>query len=236
IYVDRHKLAGYGLIVQDIENALRAQNVLIPAGRIESRDREFSVESTTDLQTVEQFENIVVANVKGYPVRMREVAEVRIGPADERVSARFNGATSLHIGVTKQSAANPLDLSREVRKEIALINENLPEGMSLQVAYDSSVFIQRSIDSVYTTLLEAIILVVLVIFFFLRSVRASIIPIVTIPVSLIGAFGLMYFFGFSINTLTLLAMVLAIGLVVDDAIVVLENVYRHMEEDRKSVV
>ncbi|HLU78391.1 MAG TPA: efflux RND transporter permease subunit [Burkholderiaceae bacterium] len=232
IYVDRHKLAGYGLIVQDVENALREQNVLIPAGRIESLDREFSVVSTTDLQTVEQFENIVVATVNGYPVRMREVAEVRVGPADERVSARLNGQPSLTIGVTKQSTANPLDLSREVRKEIELINENLPSGMSLQVAYDSSVFIQRSIDSVYKTVIEAIILVVLVIFFFLRSVRASIIPIVTIPVSLIGAFGLMYLFGFSINTLTLLAMVLAIGLVVDDAIVVLENVYRHMEEGK----
>src|SRR5690554_6110500 len=232
IYVDRHKLAGYGLIVQDVENALREQNVLIPAGRIESQDREFSVVSTTDLQTVEQFENIVVATVNGYPVRMREVAEVRVAPADERVSARFNGQPSLTIGVTKQSTANPLDLSREVRREIELINENLPSGMSLQVAYDSSVFIQRSIDSVYKTVLEAIILVVLVIFFFLRSIRASIIPIVTIPVSLIGAFGLMYLFGFSINTLTLLAMVLAIGLVVDDAIVVLENVYRHMEEGK----
>src|SRR5690554_2017630 len=228
IYVDRHKLAGYGLIVQDVENALRQQNVLIPAGRIESQDREFSVVSTTDLQTVEQFENIVVATVNGYPVRMREVAEVRVAPADERVSARFNGQPSLTIGITKQSTANPLDLSREVRKETELINQNLPEGMSLQVAYDSSVFIQRSIDSVYTTVIEAIILVVLVIFFFLRSVRASIIPIVTIPVSLIGAFGVMYCFGFSINTL----MVLAIGLVVDDAIVVLENIYRHMEEGK----
>src|SRR5690606_15002387 len=199
---------------------------------IESLDREFSVVSTTDLQTVEQFENIVVANVNGYPLRMREVAEVRIGPADERVSARFTGEPRLTIGITKQSTANPLDLSREVRKEIELINENLPSSMKLQVAYDSSVFIQRSIDSVYTTVIEAIILVVLVIFFFLRSVRASIIPIVTIPVSLIGAFGLMYLFGFSIDTLPLLAMVLAIGLVVDDAIVVLENVYRHMEEGK----
>src|SRR5690554_1285466 len=232
IYVDRHKLAGYGLIVQDVENALREQNVLIPAGRIESQDREFSVVSTTDLQTVEQFENIVVANVKGYPIRMREVAEVRVGPADERVSARFNGQPSLTIGITKQSTANPLDLSREARAEIAEINENLPAGMKLNISYDTSIFIQESIDSVYKTVAEAIILVVLVIFFFLRSVRASLIPIVTIPVSFIGAFGLLYLFGFSINTLTLLAMVLAIGLVVDDAIVVLENVYRHMEEGK----
>src|SRR5690606_33717910 len=121
---------------------------------------------------------------------------------------------------------------KAVRNEIELINENLPGGMKLNVSYDSSIFIQESINSVYHTVAEAIILVVLVIFFFLRSVRASIIPIVTIPVSLIGAFGIMYAFGFSIDTLTLLAMVLAIGLVVDDAIVVLENIFRHIEEGK----
>src|SRR5690554_1051886 len=232
IFVDRGKLAGYGLTVQDIETALRQQNVLIPAGRIESTAREFSVVSSTDLQTVTQFEDVIVASVLGYPVRISDVANVRVAPAEERVSARFNGQPSLTIGVTKQSTANPLDLSREVHKEVELINQNLPAGMKLNMAYDSSVFILESIGAVYTTVAEATLLVVLVIFFFLRSVRASLIPIVTIPVSLIGAFGFMYFFGFSINTLTLLAMVLAIGLVVDDAIVVLENVYRHIEEGK----
>ncbi|HCP76889.1 MAG TPA: multidrug transporter AcrB, partial [Pusillimonas sp.] len=140
-----------------------------------------------------------------------DVAQVEIGPADERILSRYNGQNGLNIGVTKQSTANPLDLSQAVRAEVELINQNLPEGMRLTVAYDSSVFIQESIDSVYYTILEALVLVVLVIFFFLRSVRASLIPIVTIPVSLIGAFGIMYLFGFSVNTLTLLAMVLAIG-------------------------
>lgn len=232
VYVDRTRLGAYGLIVQDVENALRQQNVLIPAGRIESRDREFSVVSSTDLQTTEQFRNVVVATVNDYPVRLRDVSDIQIGAADDRVLARFNGQPSLTIGMTKQSTANPLDLSREVHKELDLINENLPAGMKLTIAYDSSVFIQESIDSVYRTVGEAILLVVLVIFFFLRNVRASLIPIVTIPVSLIGAFGIMYLFGFSINTLTLLAMVLAIGLVVDDAIVVLENIFRHMEEGK----
>lgn len=232
IYIERAKLAAYGLIVQDVEAALLQQNVLIPAGRIESSQREFSVVSSTDLQTVEQFRDVVVANVKGYPVRLSDVADVRIGAADDRVLARFNGQNSLTIGITKQSTANPLDLSREAHKEVELINENLPAGMKLNIAYDSSVFIQESINSVYKTVGEAILLVVLVIFFFLRSVRASLIPIVTIPVSLIGACGMMYFFGFSINTLTLLAMVLAIGLVVDDAIVVLENIFRHIEEGK----
>ncbi|OZI64869.1 efflux RND transporter permease subunit [Bordetella genomosp. 4] len=229
IYVDRAKLAAYQLTVQDVENALSSQNVEIPAGRIESRDREFTVVSSTDLQTPAQFADIVVANVKGYPVRMRDVARVEVGAADDRVLSRFNGKNAINIGLTKQSTANPLDLSKAVRDEVALLNETLPDGMRLNIAYDTSTFIERSISSVYHTILEAIVLVVLVIFFFLRNLRASIIPIVTIPVSLIGACGLMYMFGFSINTLTLLAMVLAIGLVVDDAIVVLENIFRHIE-------
>ncbi len=230
IYVDRDKLAAYNLTVQDVETALASQNVEIPAGRIESRDREFSVVSSTDLQTPAQFAAIVVANVKGYPVRLGDVAKVEIGAADDRILSRFNGRPAINIGLTRQSTANPLDLSKAVRAEVAQLNETLPAGMKLNIAYDSSVFIERSIQSVFRTIGEAIVLVVLVIFFFLRNLRASIIPIVTIPVSLIGACGLMYLFGFSVNTLTLLAMVLAIGLVVDDAIVVLENIFRHIEE------
>ncbi|KAA5920656.1 efflux RND transporter permease subunit [Achromobacter xylosoxidans] len=230
IYVDRDKLAAYGLTVQDVESALRSQNVEIPAGRIESRAREFSVVSSTDLQTPAQFENVIVANVKGYPVRLRDVSKVEIGAANDRILSRFNGKPAINIGVTRQSTANPLELSKAAREEVARLNENLPAGMKLTIAYDSSVFIERSIDSVFHTIGEAIVLVVLVIFFFLRNLRASIIPIVTIPVSLVGACALMYLFGFSINTLTLLAMVLAIGLVVDDAIVVLENIFRHIED------
>lgn len=229
IDVDRERLAGLGLTVQDVENALRNQNVLIPAGRIESQLREFTVVSSTDLQTVEQFQDIIVTHRNGFPVRLGDMADIRIGPAEERVLARFNGGDSLTIGVTKQSTANPLDLSKAVRAEVEQINQNLPSGMQLHISYDSSIFIQKSIDAVYKTIIEATLLVTLVILFFLRNARASIIPIVTIPVSLIGGLAIMYAFGFSINTLTLLAMVLAIGLVVDDAIVVLENVYRHIE-------
>ncbi|MYN14142.1 MMPL family transporter [Pusillimonas sp. TS35] len=232
VYVDRVRLGAYSLTVQDVESALRAQNVLIPAGRIESIAREFTVMSTTDLQTVRQFQDVIVATVQGYPVKLSDVADVGIGARDDRILARLNGQPALTIGITKQSTANPLDLSRYVRAELDAINENLPQGMKLSVTYDTSVFIEESIKAVYKTVGEAILLVVLVIFFFLRNVRASLIPIVTIPVSLIGAFGIMYFFGFSINTLTLLAMVLAIGLVVDDAIVVLENIFRHIEEGK----
>jgi len=229
VWIDRDKLAAYRLTVQDVEEALRRQNVEIPAGRIESKAREFTVVSQTDLQRLQQFEQVVIATVSGYPVLLRDVARVALGAAEERVVSRFNGQPAVSIGVIKQATANPLDLSQAVRKEIALINPSLPKGMRLNVSYDLSVFIERSIQSVFVTILEAVLLVVLVIFFFLRNLRATLIPLVTIPVSLVGAFALMYLFGFTINTLTLLAMVLAIGLVVDDAIVMLENIYRNLE-------
>jgi multidrug efflux pump len=230
INIDRTRLAGYKLTVQDVEDAIRRQNAEIPAGRIESSAREFTVVAETDVRTPEQFNNVIVANVAGYPVRIRDIGNAEIGPVDERTISRYNGKPSLNIGVIKQAVANPLELSKAVRDEVDKINEGLPTGMKLIIAYDTSVFIDRSISSVFHTIAEAIVLVVLVIFFFLRSLRATIIPIVTIPVSLIGAFGIMYAFGFTINTLTLLSMVLAIGLVVDDAIVMLENIYRHIED------
>ena len=230
INIDRTRLAGYKLTVQDVEDAIRRQNAEIPAGRIESNTREFTVVAETDVSSPEQFNNIIIANVGGYPVRVRDIGSAQIGALDDRVISRYNGKPSLNIGVIKQAVANPLELSQGVRAEVVKINENLPPGMKLIVAYDTSVFIDKSIGSVFRTIGEAIILVVLVIFFFLRSLRATVIPIVTIPVSLVGAFAIMYFFGFTINTLTLLAMVLAIGLVVDDAIVVLENIFRHIED------
>ena len=229
INLDRTRLAAYRLTVQDVEDAIRRQNAEIPAGRIESQAREFTVVAETDLTTADQFAGIVIANVGGYPVRIRDLGTAVIGAIDERTISRYNGQPSLNIGVIKQAVANPLELSKAVRAEVEKINPNLPSGMQLVIAYDTSVFIDRSIKSVFTTITEAVALVVLVIFFFLRSLRATIIPIVTIPVSLIGAFGLMYAFGFTVNTLTLLAMVLAIGLVVDDAIVMLENIFRYIE-------
>jgi multidrug efflux pump len=230
INIDRIRLAGYKLTVQDVEDAIRRQNAEIPAGRIESTAREFTVVAETDVRTPEQFANIIVANVNGYPVRIRDIGSTAVGAVDERTVSRYNGKPSLNVGVVKQAVANPLELSKAVRSEVDRMNASLPPGMKLIVSYDTSVFIEKSIGSVFETIIEAIALVVLVIFFFLRNLRATLIPIVTIPVSLVGAFGLMYAFGFTINTLTLLAMVLAIGLVVDDAIVMLENIFRHVEE------
>jgi multidrug efflux pump len=230
IWLDRVRMAAYGMTPQDVETALKRQNLEVPAGRIESAEREFTVLSETDLKTPEQFSAIILAESKGYPIRLGDIAKVEIGPQDERRITRFNGSSAVALGVVKQSVANPLDVSSAVRGVLPEIRENLPEGMSVDVGYDSSVFIERSIEAVFRTIVEAVILVVLVIFFFLRTVRATLIPLVTIPVSLIGAFALMYVLGFTINTLTLLSMVLAIGLVVDDAIVVLENIFRHIEE------
>ena len=229
INVDRDRLAGYGLTPQDIEAALRRQNIELPSGRIESAQREFSIVASTDVSTRAQFENLIIANSKGYPVRLRDVADVAVGAVSERVISRYNGKDSINMGLIKQATANPLDLSRALREELARINPTLPTGMSINISYDSSVFIDRSIESVFETVVEAVLLVALVIFFFLRNFRATLIPLVTIPLALVGSFALMYAFGFTINTLTLLAMVLAIGLVVDDAIVVLENIYRNIE-------
>ena len=229
IWIDRAKLAAYRLTPQDVEAAIRRQNVEIPAGRIESRAREFSVLSQTDLATPEQFGAVVVRDSGGNLVRLRDVAKVTLAPASERIVTRFNGNPSVSLGVIRQSTANALDLARAARDEIDLISKTLPEGMQLALSFDSSVFIEESMRAVFFTILEAVALVALVIFVFLRNVRATMIPLVTIPVSLIGAGVLLYGAGFSINTLTLLAMVLAVGMVVDDAIVVLENIYRYLE-------
>ncbi|QEQ97236.1 efflux RND transporter permease subunit [Neptunomonas concharum] len=230
IWLDADRLTSYGLTPNDVESALRAQNIEVPAGRIESGQREFSVLTNTDLNTTDEFGSVIVRNDDSYPIRIRDVARIEIAPESERIIGRYNGKNAVAMGVVKQSTANPLDVSNGIKAEIERIKTILPEGMQVNVAYDSSIFIQASIDSVFKTLAEAGILVVLVIFFFLRNLRATLIPVVTIPLSLIGGFAIMYLLDYSVNTLTLLAMVLAIGLVVDDAIVMLENIYRHVED------
>lgn len=230
VWLDTDRLASYRLTSQDVEDAIRRSNLELPAGRIESQQREFSVTSQTDLVRPAQFNEIVIKTVNGFPVKLRDVARVEEGPANERTAVRLNGRPVVAVGVIRQATANPLDLSKGVRDILPKLKEDLPADVLIDVANDNSVFIDRSIANVYTTIVEAVVLVALVIFVFLRTLRASIIPIVTIPVSLVGTFALMALAGFSINTLTLLALVLAIGLVVDDAIVMLENIYRYIEE------
>ena len=230
IWLDPDRLASYKLTTQDVEDALRRSNVEVPAGRIESKFREFNVTAATDLQKPAEFRQVVIKAVNGMPIRIGDVARVEQGPLSERTSTRLNGREAITLGVIRNATANPLDLSAAVRQMIPKIKENLPPGIEIEVANDNSVFIDRSIKAVYKTILEAMVLVSLVIFVFLRTFRASIIPLVTIPVCLIGTFSLMALCGFTVNTLTMLALVLAIGLVVDDAIVVLENIFRHIEE------
>ncbi|MDP2356809.1 MAG: efflux RND transporter permease subunit [Beijerinckiaceae bacterium] len=235
IWVDRLRLVAHNLTVQDIETALRQQNVEVPSGRIEGLDREFTVLARTGLTSPEQFRRIVVKDVEGFPVYLSDLARVELGPADQRRTSSFMGDTAMILGIVKQATANPLDVSLALRKVLPNIRRDLPAGMNIDVSYDRSVFIEESIKNVYKTIAEAALLVVLVIFIFLRSLRATIIPLVTIPLSLIGSFAIMSSLGFSINALTLLAMVLAIGLVVDDAIVVLENIHRHIEDGLEPV-
>ena len=230
VWLDTDKLASYRLTTQDVEDAIRRSNLELPAGRIESQQREFSVTAQTDLVKPAQFGEIVIKTVNGFSVRVRDVARVEEGAADERTAVRFNGRSAVAVGVIRQATANPLDLSKGVQAAIPQLKADLPPDVLIDIANDNSVFIDRSVKNVYWTILEAVLLVALVIFVFLRTLRASIIPIITIPVSLIGTFALMALAGFTINTLTLLALVLAIGLVVDDAIVMLENIFRHIEE------
>ncbi len=233
IWLDRDRLAAFALTPQDVEDAIRRQNVELPAGRIESREREFSVVAQTDLDEPQEFESVVVREPQtpdGRPVTIRDVGRVEVAAENERTLVRFMGRPSISLGLIKQSVANPLDLKRGLDQMMPVLEAELPEGMKMDIANDTTVFIERSIESVFSTIWEAVLLVAVICFFFLRNWRAMLVPLVTIPVSLVGAFTLMLVFGFSINTLTLLALVLAIGLVVDDAIVVLENIYRHIED------
>ena len=230
VSLDHARLSSYKLTPQDVEDAIRRNNLELPAGRIESSNREFSVSSQTDLNRPGQFGDIVIRSVNGFPVKLRDVAQIREGAANDRSLVRLNGQSAISAGVIRQATANPLELSAGVREMIPRLKADLPQDITIDIANDNSVFIDRSVKNVFSTIVEAVVLVALVIFVFLRTVRASIIPIITIPVSLIGAFAMMALAGFTINTLTLLALVLAIGLVVDDAIVVLENIYRHIEE------
>jgi len=229
IWLDPLRLAAHHLTTQDIERAVNLANAEIPGGRVEGKEREFSVRTRGELDTAHQFSNIIVSQDETDVVRLGDVARVEVGAEDERSIARFNGHTAVGLGVVKQSKASTLTVADEVKKALPDLQKVIPEGMNLHVAYDSSVFIQNSIDEVTHTIVVAMLLVVLVVLAFLKSFRATLIPAVAIPVSLLATFAVSYLLGFTINILTLLALVLSIGLVVDDAIVMLENIVRHLE-------
>ncbi|MCH1931818.1 efflux RND transporter permease subunit [Shewanella sp. A25] len=231
IWLDRQALASRSLTVADVEAALRAENVELPAGSIESKERHFTVRLERSYRTVEDFANLVIVQGEdGYLVKLGDVAKVEIGSEEERIMFRGNKESMIGLGVSKQSTANTLEVARGVNALVDKINPTLPAGMSIKRSYDSSVFIEASIKEVYQTLFTAMVLVIIVIYLFLGSVRAMLIPAVTVPVSLLGTFIVLYALGYTINLLTLLAMILAIGMVVDDAIVMLENIHRRIEE------
>ena len=230
VWVQPDQLSARALTVQDVEGAITARNVEIPAGRIESTRREFSVRSLGELKTPQEFGELVVASQGGQVVKLKDVSNVELGPEDNRSIFRYNGNPSVAIGVVRQSKANLIDVAKRIREALPGIQETLPTGVKLETAWDGSVFVTHSINDARLTLLIAAILVVLIIFVFLRNLRATVIPGLAIPASIVSTFAIMYFLGFSINNFTLLALTIAIGIVVDDAIIVLENAYRHQEE------
>ena len=237
IWIDRARLAALNLTTGDIENALRTQNVELPAGRVETSGQNLTVRLNRAYASPGQFAELVVARgADGYLVRLGDVARVEIGPENPYNFFTSNGRSAVGVGIVRQSGANTLAVADAARAELAEIQKTLPDGVQVGVGSDSSQFIASAISNVYKTLAEAAVLVVLVIYVFLGSIRATVIPAVTVPICLTATFIVLWALGFSINLLTLLALVLAIGLVVDDAIVVLENVYHRIEEGESPLV
>ncbi len=230
IWLQPEKLAAFQLTPADVEAALRSQNVELPAGRIESAQQNVTLRVDRPYQSPESFAQLVVGRgSNGYQVKVGDVARVEQGPENPYSTFRVNGAAAVGLGIVRQSGANTLAVAEAAKKMMADVQPTLPKGMTLDVGSDDSLFIGRAIEGVWRTLGEAAVLVVLVIFLFLGSWRATLIPAVTVPICLLGSMAVLWFSGFSINLLTLLALVLSIGLVVDDAIVVLENVYHRIE-------
>jgi hydrophobe/amphiphile efflux-1 (HAE1) family protein len=229
IWLNPQEMAARGVTAPDIMNALTVNNIQAAAGRIASQWNEFNVTAKTDLSTPEQFNDLVIKNNNGLFVRLKDVGRANLGPAGDRVSFNINGKGAMVMAIIAQPSANPLDISKEINRVFPSIQQFLPAGLKGQIIWDSSKFIAQSIKEVYRTIIEATVFVIIVIFLFLGSLRNATIPIVTIPLSIIGVCSIMLAMGYSINILTLLAWVLAVGLVVDDAIVVLENIHRHVE-------
>jgi multidrug efflux pump len=230
VWIDRIALAARNLTVGDIENALNRENLELPAGRIESKDLDFQVRIARNYQTADQFRNLVLAQGEdGHLVRLGEVADVEVASREQNRMFRTNGSLTTGFGIIKQSTANTVEVLDAVKREVELVNQNLPQGMRLITSGDDSLYIRAAISEIYWTIGITTALVAFVIFVFLGSIRATLIPLVTIPICLVATFSVLALFGYSINLVTLLALALSIGLVVDDAIVVLENAHRRIE-------
>lgn len=235
VELDRKLLAAHGVAVADVVRALRTQNVEVPGGRVEGKWREFVVKTQGEFSTPEGFASLIVAYRNESPVRLGDIARVRYGFVNERTTANFNGVRTIGMGIIKLTGANTLDVANDVKAALAEVRPQLPPGYTLQIAFDQSTFVEQSIREVEESLLLAAILVAVVIFVFLQSFRSTLIPSITMPVAIISTFGVIYFLGFTINNLVLMALTLVVGVVVDDAIIMLENIYRHMEEGASRV-
>lgn len=229
VWIDNVKLTAHQLTVADVAAALRRENVDIPSGRVEGDQTEFSVRTLGELKTPEEYGALIVAEVNEGLIRLRDIARVEVGPETVRKLVHFNQKPAVGLGIVKQSNANTLDVARALKEEMEKIRPTLPPGLDLEIAFDGSIYVERALADVNQTILEAIALVVIIIFLFLGSLRATIIPATAIPVSIVGSFSVLYYLDFSVNTLTMMGLTLAIGLVVDDAIVVLENITRWIE-------
>ena len=230
LWLDSEKMAAHQVTVLDVQRALTEQNVELPSGRVENWDREMTIQTQGELKTVAQFNQLVIRQDRDRFVRLRDIGYAAEGVENERTGARNNGKPCIFLGVVKQSKANSVSVSHGIRDQLELVRPTLPDGIEMVVNYDESNFVEDSIREVWFTLAFAFLLVVTVIYVFLHNFRATLVPAVAIPVSIVASFAVMHLMGYSINILTLLALVLSIGIVVDDAIVVLENIHRHIEE------
>ncbi|HMO98768.1 MAG TPA: efflux RND transporter permease subunit [Kiritimatiellia bacterium] len=230
IWIDPGKMAARGVTVLDVERAIREQNVELPSGRVENRQREFTIQTQGQFPTADAFNRLIIRQNGADVVRLEDIGYARDGVEDERSIARFNSQPAVGLGIVRQSKANTLAVAAGVKARMDEIAPGLPEGIQYRFPYDESIFVSRAVTEVWQTLGIAFVLVVLTIFVFLRNFRSTLIPAISIPLSIMSTFGVLYVMGFSVNIFTLLALVLAIGIVVDDTIVVLENIYRHLEE------
>jgi multidrug efflux pump len=232
LWLDPVKLAAFGLTASDVSEAVRKYNFLSAAGETKGQYVVTSINAETELQTPEAFAAIPLKTLGDRRVLISDVARVQMGAENYDSISSFDGIPSVYIAIKATPSANPLDVIKEVRKVMPQLTEQLPPNLKVAIAYDATQFIQASIDEVIKTLFEAVLIVIVVVFLFLGAFRSVLIPVITIPLSMIGVLFFMQLMGYSINLLTLLAMVLAIGLVVDDAIVVVENIHRHIEEGK----
>lgn len=230
VLLDPQKLAYHGLSVLDLEKAMRDNNLELPGGLIESKNTEFSVKVDATLKTVEAYANLIIKRTPTGVIRLSDVADIKEGAENDRSFVRFNGEKGFGLGVVKQSKANTIQISDEVHKRIKELKTKIPKDISMEVGFDSAKFIKYSIEDLFFTVLFSSLLVIIIIFLFLRNLRSTLIPAISIPISIIGVMGGLAVLGFTINLMTLLGLVIAIGIVVDDSIIVLENVYRKIEE------